>query len=113
MAEFAYNNSKHATTCQSPFYFYTGTNPRMDRDLGKVPDDKPAIPDAQTCAKALLELQKELEERWLEAARIQALYYNKKVMPRRFNKGNMVWLSGKNIRAIRPCKKLDHKYYRP
>ena len=28
-----------------------------------------------------------------------------------FAKGDLVWLSSRNIRSTRPCKKLDYKFY--
>ncbi len=58
-------------------------------------------------------MRQDLQSRWDEARRTQAKYYDKKVQPRTYSIGDRVWLSGRNIRTIRPSKKLDNKYYGP
>lgn len=111
MAEFASNNSKHATTGASLFYPHTGRNPRLDTDLGKEPDGKHEVPEATTGAAVLLRLRDEIKERRLEAVKTPAKYYNKKATPQQLRVGEKIWLSGKNIRTVRSCKKLDYKFY--
>ena len=39
-------------------------------------------------------------------------YYNAKYKPQSYKVGNMVYLNSKNIKSMRPSKKLDYKYYR-
>jgi hypothetical protein len=44
---------------------------------------------------------------------IQRKYTDRHSEPHKFEVGDMVWLSGKNIRTKRPSKKLDHRFYGP
>lgn len=90
MAKFAYNNSKHTTTEALPFYLYTGWHSRLNANLGKVSDRKPDVPEATARVAALLQLYDKLEQRWLEAVRTQAKYYNKKATLRQFKVGKKV-----------------------
>ena len=41
----------------------------------------------------------------------QAKYYNKKHTLRTFKAEDKVYLNSKNIKSMRPSKKLDYKYY--
>ncbi len=41
------------------------------------------------------------------------MYYNAKQEAKTYNVKDKVWLSGRNIRIVRPAKKLDYKYHGP
>jgi len=60
-----------------------------------------------------LELQHQLKTRIKEAHHSQATYYDKKRKPQKFEPGNKVFLIARNIKTIRPSKKLDYKQYGP
>lgn len=110
MAEFSYNNGKHVITGETPFFLLYG----MHLSLGEFPELERKDTEAPAAAdrvQALQEIQKELQSRWDEDRRTQAKYYDRKVKPRRYAIGDRVWLSGRDIRTIRPSKKLDKKFY--
>jgi transposase InsO family protein len=110
MAEFAYNNSRHSVTGVSPFYAYTGTHPSMGVGSGPGPTDVPAA--AERVAR-MKQVRKEMEEHWDKVVKDQARYHNKSTTPRTYSVGDEVWLAGKNIRTVRPNKKLDYKFHGP
>ena len=110
LAEFAYNNSRHTSTGYSPFYAHAGYNPRLDV-ADRVPDRE--IPAVDARIDEIRAVRAQLEKRCVEAAKTQAMYHDKKITPRRYAVGDRVWLSGKNIRTVRPSKKLDYKFHGP
>jgi hypothetical protein len=59
----------------------------------------------------LAELWAAIEQRWKEVTTTQRKYADRHTKPREFAVGDMVWLSGKNIRTKRPRKKLEHRFY--
>ncbi len=71
------------------------------------------VPDAKARAEQLVELRTAIEQRWKEVTATQRKYADRRTKPREFEVGDMVWLSGKNIRTKHPSKKLDHRFYRP
>ena len=113
LAEFSYNNSCHATTGVSPFFAWTGTNGRLDVEEDDLPDTVPNVPAAKDRAEGLKMMRRDLEVRYRSAVVTQAKYYNRKRSPITLSVGDKVLLSAKNIRTLRPCKKLDLKYYGP
>jgi hypothetical protein len=76
---------------------------------GSVPD----VPDAKARAEQMVELRAFLEKRWREATATQRKYADRRTKLHEFAVGDMVWLSGKNIRTKRLDKKLDHRFYEP
>ncbi len=111
IAEFAYNNSVHSATGQSPFFLAYGLHPVMPDSLQLSKDVN--IPVARDRAQNLVQLRAELEKRWAEFSIGKEKYYNAKHEPKSYRVGDKVWLSGRNIRTTRPAKKLDYKYHGP
>ncbi len=115
LAEFAYNNSVHASTGVTPLYTEKGFHPSIEATVEAIPADKtvPDVPDAKARAKRLVELRTAIEQRWKEVTATQRKYADRRTIPHEFAVGDMVWLSGKNIRTKRPSKMLDHRFYGP
>jgi transposase InsO family protein len=109
-AEFAYNNSRNATTGMTPFMALMGYNP--SRDLASH-DPQLDVPAVNERVQELRRVRGELETTWAQAVKSQASHHNRHTNPRTYNVGDMVYLSAKNIRTRRPNKKLDHKYHGP
>ena len=109
MAEFAYNDKKHAATGKTPFELNFGRHP-WKGDLM-----------VQTEISRVEEFMKNIQESWKHAT--QAMEEAQKNMKQQFNKkrrnpqglkvGDHVWLENKNIQSNRPSKKLDNKRYGP
>jgi transposase InsO family protein len=110
MAEFAYNNSKHSVIGVSPFYAYTGTHPSMGVRDEPGPID---VPTASDRATQLNQVRQDLEAHWKKTVGDQARYHNRTHKARAYSVGDEVWLAGKNIRTLRPSKKLDFKFHGP
>ena len=117
MAEFADNNQESSATGMSPFFFNYGYHPRMSF----TPDDTvyPSTRErlASTSAGDITQhMQSALEfgrqNLQLSQARMikHANRHRKEVS---YEVGDRVFLSTKNIKTSRPCKKLDFKMIGP
>ena len=110
MAEFAYNNSKNASTGVSPFFA------AYDHHLwinDEIIDSQIKVPKAHDWAEAMLQLQSHLKGSWSAIVKTAAHNLNKNWKNIALKVGNWVWLSGRNIKTKRPSKKLDYKYHEP
>ena len=58
-------------------------------------------------------MQKLLEKRLTKVVVTQAMHYNSKHKPRKYNVGDFVYFNSQNIESTRPSKKLDWKFYEP
>ncbi|KAF8703074.1 hypothetical protein RHS03_06294, partial [Rhizoctonia solani] len=105
LAEYAYNNAKHAATGKMPFELIYGRNPVMN--LSNVPAN---VPEADTVADTLAREWKEAEA---------ALRMSKEQMAR--NQGTVleysidkrVWLDGRGVGLRTNSNKLDPKQLGP
>ncbi len=59
LAEFAFNNSVHASTGVTPFFTEKGFHPRIEATVRAIPADRfvPDMPDEKARAEKLVELQ--------------------------------------------------------
>jgi hypothetical protein len=112
IAEFAYNDSMHATTKTTPFQACQGMNPR-GTDWPIVARDGKEAPLAKELATRVVSLQKTCKENIERANEYQRNHANKKRLEANFKVGDRVLVSSKNIRTVRPKKKLDWKYLGP
>jgi hypothetical protein len=114
LAEFAYNNSIHASIGITPFFAEQGFHPSIEATVRAIPADRsvPDVPDAKARAEKLVELWAAIEQRWKKVTATQRKYADRCTKPREFEVGDKVWLSSKNIQTKRPSKKLDHRFYR-
>ena len=115
-AEFAVNNRESATTKCTPFFANYGRHPRMGFEPSQ-PRTLTGPPrfdaeDADKFAQEMETLHTELQDQMAFAqARYEA--YGAGVPPPAFQPGDNVWLDARNIRTLRPAKKLDYKNLGP
>ena len=116
-AEFAINNQNSQVTGISPFLAVYGLHPRSGSECSLHQSAQPApasvqfersdaeelVLNSQKVAKFLIEnMEFHLAEQEIQA--------NKhRTAARDFKVGDLVWLNCKNIRSLRPCRKLDFK----
>ena len=112
MAEFAYNNSVTVGNGISPFYANYGFNPRTLDSPNE--NEEPLNPASTAYAHWMQAVHKEARE-GLEAAQERMRRYgepNRKTPPA-YQVGDLVMLSGRNIKTRRPSRKMDHKNHGP
>ena len=109
-AEFAYNNTLHASTQQTPFFANYGYHPKLDL-LNPVANNNPA---AEGFAKQLSELQATMRlqlQTAQESYKASADKFRNEAPT--FKIGDKVWLLRWNIKTKRPCYKLDYRRLGP
>ena len=109
-AEFAYNNTLHASTQQTPFFANYGYHPKLDL-WNSVANNNPA---AEDFAKQLSELQAMLRlqlQTAQESYKASADKFRNEAPT--FKIGDKVWLLRRNIKTKRPCDKLDYRRLGP
>jgi hypothetical protein len=105
LAEFAYNNTIHALTQQTPFYANYGHHPKLDL----LDPSKAGNPAAVDFATRLLQLQDAMQFQLQEAQdRYKASADESQKKHPLLQVGNKVWLLRRNIKTTRPCNKLDY-----
>jgi transposase InsO family protein len=111
-AEFSYNNSVHASTGISPFFALLGYHPKIN-DF--IEDDVPGgeVPAARERAESIVTMRADMTKRLRSAIEYQAKWYNQRHQVKTYAIGDWVMLSTKNLRQIRPSKKLAHRYTGP
>ena len=109
IAEFAGNNQVSAATGASPFFANYGLNPRIDFNFD-IRVDNPLEASAQEAAERLHEIHEYLRTHMLY---VQAKYIDNADAHRlpapAFQPGDLVWLDTRNMRTVRPSRKLDNK----
>lgn len=112
IAEFAYNDSVHATTKTTPFRANQGIDPIVPEWPFSTPPGSDA-PAARDVATRVVELQQECKKKIELARAYQRKYANKKRLHIDLHVGDKVLVSNRHIRSLRPKRKLDWKYLGP
>jgi len=110
MAEFAYNNSITVGNGMSPFYANYGFHPvAMD-----PASTEPLNPASRVYAHWMHTVHDESRQGLKEAQERMRRYTDpNRKRPPAYQVGDLVMLSGRNIKTRRPSKKLDHKNHGP
>jgi hypothetical protein len=107
LAEFAYNNSVHASTMMTPFWGVYHRHPEMQFKGPNAPANPKSEIQADAVLDGLEETHRLLRESILDSQERQTKYAGGKEIT--FEVGDRVWLSTKHFRTTRPSKKLDYK----
>ena len=112
LAEFAHNNSTHASAGASPFYLMYGYNPEIHYE---VEDNsiKGGVPSAKERVKRLHDIRNQLMQRLQRANAEQTKYYNANHKSKKYAVGDLILLSTRNLKQKRPSKKLSHRFVGP
>ena len=107
MAEFAYNNTKNASTNHTPFKLNCGYHPHVsyEKDLDLCSKSK----TAKEFFFKLRNLMAVCQQNLYHAQKLQKRAYNKGVKPQSYVLGDKVWLSSKHLRTKRNHK-LEAKF---
>ncbi|MBW0517207.1 hypothetical protein O181_056922 [Austropuccinia psidii MF-1] len=100
--EFAYNNSDHSSTKQSPFFIVYGRDPHFDSV--HITQDTPAGKLSTKIQSVQQDVKRELE---VSINRFKRYADKGRASPPVFNPGDMVCRSSKNIKSTRTTKKLS------
>lgn len=111
-AEFAYNSSKQAVICTSPFFACYGFTPHIHFN---VEDNahRGEVLAAREHAERIEKMRKSMADCWQEASKLQARAYNRRHKPMSFKKGDLVMLTTKNLKQKGPSQKLSHRWIGP
>ena len=115
MAKFAHNNTKASVIGINPFFLNKGFHPRMSFDVDLQMNESQTARERLQRARA-----KDISEHMQKAldAATEALKKSQEAIVKTANRkrkdmtyelGDIIFLSNKNIKTIRPSKKLDDK----
>ncbi|MBW0510238.1 hypothetical protein O181_049953 [Austropuccinia psidii MF-1] len=108
LAAFAYNNSEHSSTKQSPFFKIFGRNTSFESI--NISQDSPA----GMLSTKLQSVQQVVKEELESSIRIFKKYADRnRIIPPDFEPGDKVWLASKNNKTTRPTKKLLERWLGP
>jgi transposase InsO family protein len=112
LAEFTYNNSVHASTGSTPFRMLYGFNPELGSNVG---DDilEGGAPAAAERIKLLQDEREVVAQKLRVASESYKKFYDTKHKKTRFRVGDLVLLSTKHLRQLRPSRKLSDKFLGP
>ena len=105
MAEYAHNSWRNETTQTTPYQTLMGYNPTANwRPVNaNVPAPITWLEQWTRARQIAYEQMKRAQERWAKA----------KKEGRRFQKGDLMWLEGRNLKIDQPISKLAAKRYGP
>ncbi|MBW0480152.1 hypothetical protein O181_019867 [Austropuccinia psidii MF-1] len=108
LSEFAYNNSDHSSTKQSPFFTVYARDPQFDSV--HITQD---TPDGKLSTK-IQSVQKDIKRALgVSINRFKRYADKRRASPPVFNPFDIVWLSSTNIKSTRPTKKLSERWLGP
>ena len=110
MAEFAYNNTKNASTGFTPFELNCGYYPQVSYKENLDPRSQLKI--AEELSSELRNLMAAYQQNLYHAQKLQKQAHNKGVKPRSYAPGNKVWLNSKHLKTKRN-RKLEAKFFGP
>ena len=102
MAEFAYNNSKNASTSHTSFELNYKYHPYISYEEDLDPRSKSKT--AEELSSKLRNLMAVCQQNLHHAQELQKQAQDKGVKPSSYALGNKVWLSSKHLRTKRNCK---------
>jgi hypothetical protein len=111
-AEFTYNNSHHSTIGMSPFRACYGYTPTIEFNVADNAPEREA-PAAQERIQEIKKERQSLRARWENAVAAQKKHHNKKTIDKKFKVRELVMLRSKNIKQLRPNKKIADRYLGP
>lgn len=115
--EFALNNHDSHVTGLSPFFAVYGQHPRSGSELSE-PLVSPAAPastyferlDAEELTDSFRRINNFISNNiTFHSAEYEIQANKSRTAARNFQPGDLVWLKFKNIKSLRPCRKLDYK----
>lgn len=112
LAEFTYNNSFHSSIKTTPFRALYGFDPRTPNS----PDFESlegVAPSALERVQVIQDEREELANTLRRAVETQKQFYDKRHTQREYKLGDKVMLAAKNIKQLRPSRKLADKYLGP
>ncbi|KNE95009.1 hypothetical protein PSTG_11706 [Puccinia striiformis f. sp. tritici PST-78] len=110
MAEFAYNNNEHTTTGVSPNMANYGYHP----NFAGIPSSTQCVPEVEHRLLQIKQVQEELKYSIEAAQEAKKQQFDKKVKTNpRWNEGEEVWLSSRNITTTRASPKLLDRWLGP
>lgn len=117
MAEFADNTAVSASTGVLPFYANKGFHPRMsfcpDTTTYETTKKRLDATRAEDITDRMQNVLDYIRHNMNDAQEVMTRRTNMRRQYVKFNEGDMVFLSSKNIVTIRPSRKLDSKRYGP
>ena len=108
IAEFAYNNSKNASTGHTPFELNCSYHLQMSYE--EEVDPRSQSKSADELSKELRELMVVCRENLYHAQKLQKRAHNKGFKPRSYVPGKKVWLKSKFVKTKRNHK-LEAKFF--
>ena len=110
IAEFAYNNWIHTSTCSSPFMMDTGQNPQ----LGIEPLRESCLKTLNNFASWMEAATKEAHSALSRVVDDMACFYDTHLREAPlYAVRAQVWLNGQNITMTHLMKNIDHKWLGP
>ena len=113
MAEFAANALPSSATQVSPFFANQGFEPRMSFDLART-NEASENKEPKDIAQHMKQIWELLQDQLaVSQARMEESANRHRKPPPRYQVGDKVWLSTRNIQTQRPSRKLDYKQVGP
>ena len=110
VGEFAYNDSVHAATGQTPFFLNYGQHPWKGTDAPKEVRNE----SAKEFADRMKDAREEARAALRQASERSKTNYDRHARPSiEYSPGDKVYLEATNLRTGRPSKKLDDKRFGP